>query len=67
MEHGDHDHDTRELGWEELDGELSASAREASMGFGTLLETGATPAPATFAEALRRRADEGRRRPPRRY
>lgn len=67
MEHGDHDHDTRELGWEELDGELSASAREASMGFGTLLETGATLAPATFAEALRRRADEGRRRAPRRY
>ena len=67
MHHGDHDHDARELGWEEIDAELNASAREASMGFGTLLETGATSARANFAEALRRRADEGRRRVPPRY
>lgn len=61
MQHGDHDLEMAELGWEEIDAELSASAREACMGFGTLLEAGATPAPASFAEALRR---AGRARPP---
>jgi hypothetical protein len=67
MQHGDHDHDARELGWEALDAELSGSAREASMGFGTLLEIGATVAPASFTEALRQRADERRQRGSRRY
>ena len=67
MQHGDHDdHDIGELGWEEIDAELCGGAREASMGFGTLLEAGATPAPAGFAEALRRRPDRARAssRPP---
>lgn len=67
MQHGDHDHDARELGWEEIDAELGGSAREASMGFGTLLEIGTSPPPASFTEALRKRADERRRQGPRRY
>jgi hypothetical protein len=77
MQHGDHHHDSNhdldhdddagELGWDELDAEMSSSAREASMGFGTLLEIGATPAPGIFAEALRRRTREVGRRVPARY
>lgn len=66
MEHGDHDDlELREL--EEIDAEMSSSAREASMGFGTLLEMGAAPAPAIFAEAWRQRADRGGPSTPPRY
>ena len=68
MQQGDRDDlDPRELGWEELDAELSSSVREASMGFGTLLEASATPAPASFAEVVRRRGRQGDGPVPPRY